>query len=300
MIKLKIPGSASNLGAGFDALGLALRIHLNVEARPSESVKIELAGEGADSLPRNDKNLLIRSYRKACETFDLSPQTWSLKVHNEIPLARGLGSSGAAITAGLMLAQAQSKHKLSLQKLLEIGAEIEGHPENVAASLLGGFVVCCPTEKQLFSQSVTLKKSLQAVVVVPDFEVSTAEARKLLPEKVSFEDAVRNIQRATLMVAAMSNGEYDFLKTAAEDQLHQPYRKKLIPGFDSLLEAMYRAGANAVFLSGSGSTVCAFSAGQPAKIAEAAEKVILEQSYLAKIKIVDVASNGAEVWNEKE
>lgn len=292
---LKIPGSTSNMGAGFDTVGLALQIYLTVTVRKADTFILKLTGEGCEELPANENNLLIKTYLQACEHFNLQPQAYDLKIYNEIPLKRGLGSSGAAIAAGLKLAQLQAEENLPVRELLEFGCQIEGHPENLMASFLGGFSVNCFSDRQLTYKHFKQIPPMQVVLLIPDFTISTQVARKLLPSKVSFADAIANVQRCGLLVAALTNGDFLLLREAVTDRLHQPYRKKLISGFDEILNAAYKSGARAVFLSGSGSTILALTDRNADSIAQAMQSIVQTQSYSANTKIVEIDTIGARV-----
>ncbi|MFQ5632718.1 MAG: homoserine kinase [bacterium] len=294
-IAIEVPGSTSNMGAGFDTVGLALQIYLTVKAKKTGVFKLELKGEGKAGLPEDESNLVVKTYLAACKEFHLEPVAFHLTIQNDIPIKRGLGSSGAAIAAGLYLVQHQSGHKLPVRELLELGCKIEGHPENLVASFLGGFSVNCYTGQKLTYRHFRKIPPLQAVLLVPEFSISTVDARRLLPAKMPFADAVANVQRCGLLVAALTSGDFSLLREAVKDKLHQPFRKKLIPGFDAILNAAYYAGARAVFLSGSGSTVLALADGHTDNIAEAMQLAICDQSYASEIRIVDIDTKGARV-----
>ena len=294
-ITIKVPGSTSNMGAGFDTVGLALQVYLTIRARRADIFKIELSGEGRDVLPVDDSNLVVKTYLAACRHFHLDPLALHLHIQNDIPLKRGLGSSGAAIAAGLFLAQHQARHELPVRELLEIGCKVEGHPENLVASFLGGFSVSCYSRQEITYKHFQKFPALQAVLLIPEFSISTADARRLLPVRVPFADAVANVQRCGLLVAALTNGDFSLLREAVNDKLHQPFRKKLIPGFDVILDAAYRAGARAVFLSGSGSTILALTDRHSGAIAKAMQSAIHNQAYNATTKIVEIDTKGARV-----
>lgn len=294
MTTLKIPGSTSNLGAGFDTLGLALQLYLTVRARPAAKWQIDVRGEGAGDLPGDGSNLIARAYREACLAFELAEQPYELEVSNEIPLQRGLGSSGAAIVAGLCLARARAP-ELPLQRLLEIGCALEGHPENVVASMHGGLCVSSFTGGELAKVTLKAIPALAAVLLIPDFPVSTAKARRLLPATVPFADAVHNLQRAALMVAALAGHQPALLRQACRDRLHQPYRASLIPNFEATIEAALAAGAAAAFLSGSGSTMLALVDGPVAPVQNGMERVATAAGYSFASRVVQLDLTGAVV-----
>ncbi|HYM69836.1 MAG TPA: homoserine kinase [bacterium] len=262
MIVVRVPATSANLGPGFDAVGLALRLHNTLELWAADAPLIDVEGEGAETLPRNTSHL---AHRAAIAVVDragrtrgtAAPRAFGIRQRNRIPLARGLGSSAAAIVGGAVAANALLGGPLDRQALLDLAAEIEGHPDNVAAALLGGLAVCAGTPSGVRAMRLT-PPPISVVAAVPDFAVSTSEARRLLPSRVPFDDAVFNVTRTALLVAALSGGRPDLLGDATEDRLHQPYRAALVPGLTEVFAAARRAGANGVALSGSGPTVLAF------------------------------------------
>jgi len=275
MIRVRVPATSANLGPGFDALGLALRLYNTLELWDADAPVIEVEGEGAAALPRDPSHLAYRAARAVVERAGRAarrpaPQAFGLRQRNHIPLTRGLGSSAAAIVGGAVAANARLGGPLDAQALLDLAAELEGHPDNVAPALLGGFVVCATTPSGVRWLRLA-SPSLAAVLAVPDCAVSTVEARRLLPAEVPFADAVFNVSRTALLVGALGAGRTDLLAEATEDRLHQPYRAALVPGLAQVLAAARRAGAWGAVLSGSGPAVLAFgdAAGIGAAMAEA-------------------------------
>ncbi len=271
-VYVKVPASTSNLGPGFDALGLALELHNEVEIRielgktlSKKRVDIKIKGEGENSLPNDEGNIVWQAALKVFELykFPIKKLNLSIKLNNKIPLARGLGSSAAARLGGVVAANALCHNFLNQTKILSLVTEMEGHPDNVVPSLVGG--LCVSTAVQGIVQFIRLASPhhLSAVVCVPDFELSTKKARAVLPDKVSHADAVFNVQRVSLLMAALQSGNYSYLRLAMEDRLHQNYREKLIPGFRQAVQNGYKAGAYGVALSGAGPAVFALS--QPGK-----------------------------------
>ncbi|HEV2439504.1 MAG TPA: homoserine kinase [bacterium] len=262
MIRVRVPATTSNLGPGFDALGLALRLHNTVELGAADAPRIEIEGEGATSLPRNASHLAYRAALAVLESRTshgkTRPRAFHLRQHNRIPLARGLGSSAAAIVGGAAAANALLGGPLDQQALVDLAAGLEGHPDNVAPAVLGGLVACVATESGKIRWTRLIPKRLRVVIAIPEFAVSTAEARRLLPETVPFRDAVFNVTRTALLVAALAEGRMDLLDDAMRDRLHQPYRARLVPGLEAVFTAARGAGAHGVALSGSGPTVVAF------------------------------------------
>ena len=256
-MKLLVPATTTNFGAGFDTFGLALNLYNIFEFEESDAFRVEIEGEGKD-LPRDENNLVIKVYKRACEVFGVEPKPFKLKQINGVPTARGLGSSATAIVGGIEACIRFHSLEVSLEEKLKIAFEFEPHPDNLLPAFVGGFVVCVLSGGILFNR-LSFPKELSLVFAVPDFELSTEEARRVIKREIPLEDAVFNIQRASLFVSALLTGRYELLKTAVEDRLHQPYRSKLVKGFNGVLEAGYSAGAYAVFLSGAGPTVCAIT-----------------------------------------
>jgi homoserine kinase len=261
-VTVRVPATSANLGPGFDALGLALRLHNTVSIEPADSPEIGIEGEGERTLPRDASHLVYQAAAavaaRAAE-MGRAPDIRAFRItqRNAIPLARGLGSSAAAIVGGAVAANALLGGPLDQQALLDLATEMEGHPDNVAPALLGGLVVCTRTPAGVRWMRLA-PPTLKVVLAVPDYPVSTEEARRRLPARVPFPDAVFNVTRAALLVAALTGGRPDLLDEATQDRLHQPYREHLIPGLQDVFAAARRAGAYGVALSGSGPAVLAF------------------------------------------
>ena len=261
MITVRVPGTSANLGPGFDALGLALRLYNTLTLEAAETPEIEVEGEGAHALPRDPSHLgyqaaLAVAARVEAQGGPVS-EAFRLRQDNRIPLGRGLGSSAAAIVGGAVAANALLGSPLDKQDLLNLTAEMEGHPDNVAPALFGGLVVCVKAPSGVRWMRLA-PPSLRVVIAVPDYPVSTDEARRRLPARVPFPDAVFNVTRAALLVAALTGGRPDLLDEATQDRLHQPYREQLVPGLTEVFAAARRAGAYGAALSGSGPAVLAF------------------------------------------
>lgn len=261
-VTVRVPATSANLGPGFDALGLALRLHNTVSIEPADSPEIGIEGEGERTLPRDASHLVYQAAAavaaRAAEVGKAPGiRAFRITQRNAIPLARGLGSSAAAIVGGAVAANALLGGPLDQQALLDLATEMEGHPDNVAPALLGGLVVCTRTPTGVRWMRLA-PPPLKVVLAVPDYPVSTEEARRRLPARVPFPDAVFNVTRAALLVAALTGGRPDLLDEATQDRLHQPYREHLIPGLQEVFAAARRAGAYGVALSGSGPAVLAF------------------------------------------
>lgn len=271
-----IPASTSNLGASFDACGLALALYLRVTVEASEDgFEIIPSGEGADQVPRDEANLIAQVARFVAAQRGRQISGARLFVDSQIPLARGLGSSSSAIIAGISVYEVLSGERLSEAETFGYALHFEEHGDNLAPSLLGGLVVACVVARNQRQSLVTVKRAwpeaMKIVLVVPEFELSTAEMRRALPQAISMRDAVFNIQRAALLQALIAERRFDLLREALRDRLHQAYRVPYGPGLSDVLrmndETDKHPGLLGVAVSGAGSTMIAFARDNFAQIA---------------------------------
>ena len=258
--RVAVPGSSANLGAGFDTLALALELFLDVTAGPRwGEARAFVSGAHVAGLPSDDSNLVWRAFCRAFRSRGKEPPDYTLQLHNEIPLESGLGSSAAAAVAGIALANAIGELELSAEERIALAAEFEGgHPDNVAASTLGGLaVVARRADGRIAAVSLPWPAEIGVLLAVPELRLATEKARAVLPSSYSRADAVSNIQRAALFVAAVGSGKFSLLRTAVEDRIHQPYRAPLVPGLQEAL-ALDAPGLLGVALSGAGPSLVAF------------------------------------------
>ena len=254
MLHAKVPATSANLGPGFDALGLALDLHLSVRASPAERDAFVYLGAGA--LPDTPDNLVHRGFRAVHQRLGLEPPPVAFEVDNPLPLARGLGSSSAALVAGAALADALTGERLGRDGVFRLAAELEGHPDNVAPAVYGGFTVSAAgADGAYLTAALPLPPGWRLLFGVPAFELATSAAREVLPPAYPRRDVVLTASRAALWVAAVAQDRPELLAAAALDVLHQPYRAPLVPGFAEVEHRAREAGAWAVFLSGAGPTV---------------------------------------------
>lgn len=258
-LRLRAPATTANLGPGFDCLGLALGLYLHLEVREEKGAGLELriSGEGAHTLPRDQGNLICQSLLRALGQTGYTPGHLLLSSHSQIPLAAGLGSSAAARVAGLAAGLLLAGQEPDPDRLIALAVEEEGHPDNVAPCILGGFALAVRDQDRLSCLRLPTPAGLQALVVVPDFALPTPRAREVLPAQVDLADAVFNQSRTALLAAALALGRLELLKSAMQDRLHQPYRAPLIPGLEDVLKAALKAGALGASLSGAGPAVLA-------------------------------------------
>lgn len=262
-IALRLPASTSNLGPGFDCFGLALKLYLTVRATPipdsSDPCRVTTTGAPEnESLPRNAVNLIYRAMSFASRRKSTPLPPLELQVHNEIPLASGLGSSAAAIVAGIKLAALLTGKEIPDQTIQNYATEFEGHPDNVAASLYGGFVASCMQgDATVTSTKFDWPNHIRVVVVSPHSQLPTHVARAALPRTVSRGDAVYNLQRTALFTSALAQQRYDLFWEAMRDRLHQPQRESLVPGLAEALALPRMQGLLGIALSGAGPSIVA-------------------------------------------
>ncbi len=255
MIRIKIPATSANLGAGFDSLGLAVNLYNYVDMELSD--KIDISSRDNTRVPTTENNLI---YSSAQHLFDLyGKKLGGLKIiqENNIPMTRGLGSSSACIIGGLVGANTLLGNHFSKDELVNIASQIEGHPDNTTPALLGGIVTAVIEEGKVYWVKQEVFNRLKLIAIIPDFQLSTALARKCLPTEVSHMDARFNLSRAALFSASLLQGKYENIKIAVNDKLHQPYRMKLITKSEEVFQKAYDLQAYGVYISGAGPTIMA-------------------------------------------
>jgi homoserine kinase len=263
MLMVRVPASTSNLGAGFDCFGLALKLYLNVEARIETNsdwpCHVEVMS-GETQIARDASNLIYRAMLTTADRLNRQLPPVRLTIHNEIPLGSGLGSSGAAIVAGIALANGICNGELTREDMLQIATAMEGHPDNVSASIFGGWTINCAREDK---RAMTIRRDwpdeIKIVAVTPYIQLETKRARSVLPLSVSHKDAVYNLQRAAFFAAAVELRHFDSIKEAMRDSLHQPYRQNLIPGLKEALAVDDIEGLLGVAISGAGPSALALA-----------------------------------------
>ena len=265
-VSVEVPASSANLGAGYDCLGVALaltnRIELEVRAWSRGEIELTVEGEGRDELPADRENRFVRGLEAALRAArgELPAGVgWRISMHNQIPLARGLGSSAAATVGGVLAGNALAGEALSMVEMLGLACEIEGHPDNAAAALLGGFVVSARDGEGVEAIRFDSPRDLRAVLFIPELRLPTGEMRAALPLTVPLADAVANLGAVAVGVAGLATGRYDLLARLTVDRLHEPYRSAVFPQLPRMVEAARGAGALGACLSGAGSTILAFA-----------------------------------------
>ncbi|KPU45954.1 homoserine kinase [Oxobacter pfennigii] len=254
MVTVRIPATSANLGPGFDCLGMALSIYNTISVELSDKLVIETIQSGT-GVEENADNLIFQSFKKLYDSLGKPVPNVKIIQDVNIPISRGLGSSAACIVGGLFAANEMLGKPYSKSKLLELATEIEGHPDNVAPALLGGFVVSVRTDDGIRFLQNNISKNITLMAIIPDFRLSTKKSRGILPTSLDYKDAVHNVSRASLLTASLITGDLTNIKYAVEDKMHQPYRLDLINDGKKVFASAYENGASAVFLSGSGPTL---------------------------------------------
>lgn len=257
-VVVKIPASTANLGPGFDALGMALSLYAWLELSIAETTEVNLYGDGMEELPTDTRNLVYKVAQSVFQKAGMTEQPLKISLYSEVPLTRGLGSSASAIVGALVAANEMLGKAFSDQELFYMATELEGHPDNVGASLFGGIIVSSWDGESAPYVKITPPNALETCVIIPDFQLSTEKARHALPEQYSKSDVVFNIGKSSLLVAALASGQLQLIKQAMQDRIHQPYRAALIPGMSHILEQAVEQGALGAALSGAGPTLIAF------------------------------------------
>lgn len=270
--RVRVPASTSNLGSGFDVLGLGLGMYLELEMHETgQGIEVSSQGDGAEKLPTDGSNLIAQMALRTCP--ELAERGFRIDAVSEIPLTRGYGSSASAIVGGLALGQLAARGELDHEELLAISTDIEGHPDNVSASIYGGLTVSGVVDGKVVSRALRLPESLRVVAVTPHRELSTAAARAALPDAYRREDVVFNLQRLGLLLAGLQAGDAELIAMGTEDRLHQDYRCDLFPVMREVIGVMRaHEGCAGAFVSGAGPAVVAFASADEAEAIGAAGK----------------------------
>lgn len=314
-VSVRVPATSANLGSGFDTAGIALDYadSLVFTLDESQDVRVIIHGEGENTLPRDENHLVVKSFRKACEIFGLPNLKFTLEAHNQIPQARGMGSSASAIVAGVAAAWSFAHEgNIDREAIFEIAAAIEGHPDNVAPAVFGGLTMSWKDSQEFYTVQYKVSKDISVSIFVPDFKLSTEKARQALPEKVPYGDAIFNVSRAAMLPVAfgeLNSESCDAVKSnlsrnellfeATQDALHQPYRANLMQDSWDLVKSLRDAGFAAA-ISGAGSCVAVFYAGNSAlanaQIDKIAEPWLSRDGW--RVLHVPVNSTGVEITRE--
>ena len=311
-VSVKVPATSANIGPGFDCLGLALplfnTITIEETVLPGTGIEINMMSEKEeieapidemifDNIPRDESNIVYKAVEMLYNSIGQEPSELKINIQSQIPITRGLGSSAAVIVGGLMAANKLLGSPADETALLSIATEVEGHPDNVAPAILGGFVLASQED----DGSITYKKfewpdEWDITVCIPDFELSTNIARSVLPQEVPLQDAVYNAKHLAMLIAAVETKDASLMKAALHDKLHQPYRAKLVPGMQEIMDAFkHEDGVIGCVLSGAGPSMLIISHNYDLdKIKNIVKEIWEGQSIKTDIRTLKVEQNGAE------
>jgi homoserine kinase len=297
---VRVPASSANLGPGFDALGVALGIYLECRFRPSGELEIRATGRDAGSISTGPDNLIWQTALAVAANARLPISPIQLRIENQIPLGKGLGSSAAALTAGVVIADRLLGLGWKPLRILDEAARLEGHPDNVAACVLGSIVASAIDEGGVArAVRVGLPPRFGIAIVVPDFILPTSQARLVLPTCYTREDAIFNVQRAALLIAALATGTTTAFPTAIEDRFHQPYRLELVPGLADILK-LRAPGLLGCALSGAGPSILVFFERGCEQVCDLIRQVFALHGHASEVLFANVAECGFELREEVE
>lgn len=297
-MRLRVPATSANLGPGFDCIGMALNLYNYIDFEVCASpgfLSLEICGEGQDSLCKDKTNLVYQAFSRTFVRRNEVIPGIKLKLINNIPLARGLGSSSAAIIGGILVANSLLSEKLSHREILDIAMEFEGHPDNIAPALLGGIVLCTANGNGLHYHKMNPPEGLFCSVLVPHYELSTKKARDILPDAVPLEDAVFNVAKMGLFVNAINTGNLELLKEAIDDKIHQPYRSNLIPGLNDLLAQAEELKILGIAISGAGPSIIVFHKQESQDEVVLIQQKLTEKGTPSKLINLKPAKEGAQL-----
>ena len=289
---VRVPASSANLGPGFDALALALNLYLECRFRPAQALAICATGRDLGSISTGEDNFIWQTALRVAEHTGATMPAIELEIANDIPIGKGLGSSAAALTAGVVIANQVLGLGWDAHRVLDQAAQIEGHPDNVAACVLGS-IVASAIDSDGVARAVRLELDphYNVAVVVPDFMLPTSEARRVLPESYSREDTVFNVQRSALLIVALATGARDVFPTALEDRLHQPYRYDLVPGLKEITQ-LRAPGLLGCALSGAGPSILVFHERGHERVCELVRGVFSRRGHKSEVVCSAVSPRG--------
>jgi homoserine kinase len=297
-VTVTVPATTANLGPGFDCIGAALKLYNQFKFTRLEEggLTITVTGEEAERVQTDDSNLLYQAFIRFYQHIEQTPPAVKIAIQLGVPLARGLGSSATAIIGGLIAANQLEGAPMSQSQLMELAIAMEGHPDNVVPALLGGCRLAASSGAGWEICDIPWHSDIIPVVAIPNFELSTSEARRVVPTEVSRADAIFNTAHLGLLLRGLETGKAEWLKTALQDKLHQPYRKALIPGYDAVNLAAVGAGAYGMVISGAGPTLLALTDDLHSEAVQTAMSAAWQQEgIIANVRSLSLDLEGAKI-----
>ncbi|WP_312693427.1 homoserine kinase [Caproiciproducens sp.] len=295
MIRIQVPATSANLGSGFDSLGIALNLYNQVWMEESDT--IDISSKDSIQVPTDDSNLIFWAAKQVYEKCGRKLPGLKIVQLNNIPMARGLGSSSACIVAGILGANRLLGGPLSVQELINLAAEIEGHPDNTTPAIEGGLAASAIEADRVYSVSVPVSEKIRFALFIPPFELKTEKARSVLPTEYSRSDAVYNLSRSALMAASLFSGKLENLRVAVQDKIHQPYRASLIGHLDDVFRLSYELGSLGTYVSGAGPTIISMIDAADTEVFARYASNHLEEKGISgwEIKVLNTDSDGAQI-----
>lgn len=309
-VSVKVPASSANVGPGFDCLGMALPIYNTITIEetvlPGTGIEINIMSEEEtmddmvfDNIPRDENNIVYKAVKMLYNSIGQEPSELKINIQSQIPIARGLGSSSSIVVGGLLAANKLLGNPADETALLAIATEVEGHPDNVAPAILGGFVLATQENDGTISYcKLNWPEEWDITVCIPDFELQTDIARSILPKEVPMQDAIFNAKHLAMLIQAVNAKDAKLMKTALKDKLHQPYREKLVPGMKEIMETFkHEDGVLGCVLSGAGPSLLVISHKYDVdKIKSTVKEIWENQNIKAEVKTLKIEEQGAIVY----
>lgn len=290
----RVPATTANLGVGFDTLGLALRLYNIFEVSDEGSDIVEINGEGIDELYNRENNIFLKALDYFYSLYNLTPPPLHVKILNNIPLCKGLGSSASAIVAGLTIGNELLGKGLSKEELLEHAVLLEGHPDNVSPALFGGCTISLVSRGKVIVKNVPIPDDLSVIVAVPYFDVPTESSRKILPECIPIDVTVRGLAKIGMFLVSLMTNSLKDLHTILDDELHEPYRARFIPNYNEIKRELLSVGALGVMISGSGPSIVILTEKEGSKeLVESTDFILSKNNIEAKILNLEIDYEGA-------
>jgi homoserine kinase len=300
-VTVQVPATTANIGPGFDCLGAALTLYNQVKFTITDSpLEIKVTGKEAAAVSTDESNLLYQSFAQLYHQIGQQIPNLLIEIKLEVPLARGLGSSATAIVGGLMGANFLAENPLSITEIMNLAINLEGHPDNVVPALLGGCKLSVGEDNNWQISDISWHNEIIPILAIPNFELSTEEARKVLPKDYSRGDTIFNMARLGLLIKGLETNNKDFLKVAMEDKIHQPYRQSLIKGYAQVKTAAIEAGAYNMVISGAGPTLLALTNSNYAKnVVEVMKNAWQNEGVIADVRSLSLDNQGTRIMNNE-